>query len=213
MTAPPAPSDPDKASGWRGSRELWLEAARTVLVDQGVEAVKIQPLAKSLGLSRTSFYWFFKDRDALLQALLEDWETTNTGALEAACSAYAATLAEAVLNVIGVFLHGGGFDERLDFAVRGWAHGDAAVMARVNAADARRLEALCQLFVRFGVTEPEADVRARTVYLVQMGYISLQVEESLETRLARIPSYVKTYAGQEPSDEEMARFTARVSAG
>ena len=48
-----------KDSGWRGSREGWLEAACEALIAGGVEAVKILPLAKKLGLSRTSFYWFF----------------------------------------------------------------------------------------------------------------------------------------------------------
>ena len=64
-----AKSDTKPETGWRGSREGWLEAAYDTLVREGVEAVKILPLAERLGLSRTSFYWFFKDRDALLAAL------------------------------------------------------------------------------------------------------------------------------------------------
>ena len=57
-------------TGWRGSQEGWLEAAYEALVESGVEAVKIQPLAKKLKLSRTSFYWFFEDREQLLAALI-----------------------------------------------------------------------------------------------------------------------------------------------
>ena len=78
-----------KDSGWRGSRELWLAAARDAFVESGLDAVKIQPLASRLNLSRTSFYWFFKDRAALLAALLDDWERTNTDSLIAATGAYA----------------------------------------------------------------------------------------------------------------------------
>lgn len=200
----------EKTSGWRGSAELWLAAARRALIEGGVEAVKIQPLAAALGLSRTSFYWFFKDRKAVLQALLEGWEETNTGVLTRACAAPAGSLPEAVLGVIGVFLEGGGFEERLDLAVRGWALSDEAVMARVNAADARRLEALRALFIRYGFDHGEADVRARTVYLVQIGYISMQVRETMAERLTRLPAYVKTYTGSAPSPEEMARFRARL---
>lgn len=205
----PVTEEAGKAGGWRGSREVWLEAARAALLDGGVEAVKIQPLAARLELSRTSFYWFFKDRQALLEALLEDWEATNTGALVTACEAYAETVTEAVLNVIGVFLDGGGFESRVDFAVRGWALQSDAVMARVAAADEARLAAIRGLFTRFGYDRTESDVRARTVYLVQIGYISMQVREDMAVRMARIPAYVKTYTGQAPSASDLARFHAR----
>jgi AcrR family transcriptional regulator len=199
----------EKASGWRGSREVWLEAAKAALLESGVEAVKIQPLGARLNLSRTSFYWFFKDRAALLDALLEAWEARNTRSLITGCEAYAETLTEAVLNLLSVFLDETRFEPRFDLAIRGWAHRSDAVMARVNAADERRLAAIGAMFERFGTEPDEADVRARTVYLVQIGYISMQVQESLATRMARIPAYVKTYAGQPPMDRELARFHAR----
>src|SRR5574343_306772 len=86
-------------TGARGSPELWLQAAREALLDGGVEAVKIQVLAKELNLSRASFYWFFKDRDELLDALLAQWRDRNTGNLIGRANAYADSLAEAVLNV------------------------------------------------------------------------------------------------------------------
>ena len=197
-----------RISGWRGSREVWLDAARAAFLESGVEAVKIQPLAARLGLARTSFYWFFEDRQAILSALLEAWERQNTGALADACAAYAETVSEAVLNVIGAFLPAGGFDARFDFAMRGWALNDAAVMARVQAADAARLAAIREMFLRFGFDAAEADVRARTVYLVQIGYISMQTDETLATRMGRIPAYVKTYAGRPASARELARFHA-----
>ena len=55
-------------TGWRGSRDGWLEAGYRALIEGGVDAVKIMPLARQLNLSRTSFYWFFHDREALLAA-------------------------------------------------------------------------------------------------------------------------------------------------
>lgn len=60
-------------TGWRGSQEGWLEAAYQALLESGVDSVKILPLAKKLNLSRTSFYWFFKDREELLAALVARW--------------------------------------------------------------------------------------------------------------------------------------------
>jgi len=199
-----------KETGWRGSREVWLRAALDALVEGGVEAVKIQPLATRLNLSRTSFYWFFKDRDALLDALLETWDAKNTGAFVEACGSYAETIAEAVLNLIGVFHDEALFESQMDFVVRGWAHQSDAVMARVNKADERRLAAIREMFERFGFDADDADVRARTVYLVQIGYISMQARESDATRMARVAAYVKTFSGRAPTKSELARFYARL---
>ncbi|PWR02032.1 TetR family transcriptional regulator [Meridianimarinicoccus roseus] len=203
----------EKTGGWRGSREVWLEAAREAFVTSGLDAVKIQPLATQLKLSRTSFYWFFPDRAALLDAILADWEATNTGSLVRATEDYAETIAEAVLNLIGVFMEGGPFETRLDLAVRGWAHQSDKVAARVRAADASRLSAIRSMFERFGFAPGEADVRARTVYLTQIGYISMHVREAMGERLARVPDYVMTFTGQPPTEREIARFNARHEAG
>ncbi|MGV0877284.1 TetR/AcrR family transcriptional regulator [Martelella sp. FLE1502] len=202
-------TETENTAGWRGSRELWLDAARQVFVETGVDAVKIQALAERLALSRTSFYWFFKDRSALLDALLAHWEETNSGALIDACDAYAETLTEAILNLISVFIAETEFDPRLDFSVRGWAAQSADVMARVASADERRIAAIKALFVRFGFAPEEADVRAHAVYLVQIGYISLQVAEDTATRVSRAAEYVRIYAGETPTERELARFRAR----
>ncbi|WP_180900774.1 TetR/AcrR family transcriptional regulator [Martelella soudanensis] len=202
-------ADTEKNAGWRGSRALWLDAARQAFVETGLDAVRIQALAHRLSLSRTSFYWFFKDRAALLDALLEHWEDTNTGALIEACDAYAETLTEGILNLISVFIAEAEFDPRLDFSVRGWAAQSADVTARVASADSRRISAIKALFVRFGFAQEEADVRAHAVYLVQIGYISLQVTEDTATRVERAAEYVRIYTGQAPDERELARFRAR----
>lgn len=200
-----------KPSGWRGSRALWLGAARQALLENGVDGVKIQPLAAQLNLSRTSFYWFFKDRTALLDALLAEWQAQNTGAFVDACTAYAATISEALLNLIVVFQDDTIFDPRLDFAVRGWAHQSDSVMARVNAADDRRLTTIRDMFHRFGFAPDDADVRARTVYLTQIGYIAMQVQEPLTTRMQRVAGYVQIFCGTAPDAAELARFRARMA--
>jgi AcrR family transcriptional regulator len=199
-------------TGWRGSREGWLEAAYAALVSEGIDGVKIQPLAERLNLSRTSFYWFFETREALLKALAEMWEARTTVPLTAAAQDYAETETEAMLNVIGCFLRTETFDSRLEFAMRGWGLKDPGILARVAAADGRRLDALRAMLERWGHGPQDADVRARTVYLVQIGYISMQVEETMETRLDRIPTYVEIYTGHSPLPREMSRFRARFCA-
>ncbi|SNX71691.1 TetR family transcriptional regulator [Cereibacter ovatus] len=200
---------PDNETGWRGSREGWLQAAYDALIYGGVDAVKIMPLAARLRLSRTSFYWFFKDRAALLDALRARWAEATTAPLVAATRDYADSQTEAMLNVIGCFLSGR-FDARLEFAVRSWALQDATMMAEVHSADAARLAALGAMLCRWGHDAQDADVRARTVYLVQIGYISMQANETMATRLARIPNYVEIYTGQRPAPNEIARLHARL---
>lgn len=207
--APPAQPPSPASQGWRGSREGWLEAGYQMLIESGVDAVKILPLAKRLSLSRTSFYWFFQDRDALLAALIDGWEARTTQPLIAATQAYADSMTEAMLNVIGSFLCAQTFDSRLEFAIRSWALQDAQVAARVEAADSARLTALARMMMHWGHDALAADVRARTVYLVQIGYISMRPTEDLQTRLNRIPTYVEIYTGHYPAPREIARFNAR----
>lgn len=201
----------DVETGWRGSREGWLDAAYEALIEGGVDAVKVLPLASRLNLSRTSFYWFFENRRALLTALAERWEARTTQPLIAAARAYAETETEAMLNVIGCFLRPGTFDARMEFAVRGWALSDAALMEQVQQADAARLEALKDMLAAWGHDAPDAETRALSIYLVQIGYISMQVEESVETRLARVPNYVEIFTGRRPDAREIARFEAQFS--
>ncbi|PTM92179.1 TetR/AcrR family transcriptional regulator [Mycoplana dimorpha] len=196
-------------SGWRGSPEGWLEAAYEALLESGVDSVKILPLAKKLNLSRTSFYWFFKDREELLDALIARWREKNTGNLVKRTEAYAESLAEAMLNVFDCWLDKTLFDSQFEFAVRSWALQSPEILAEVQQADQLRLEALTRMFMRFGFDEASADVRARTTYLVQIGYISMQSREDVALRMKRIPEYIAIYTGQVPQQRELDRFFAR----
>lgn len=202
------PSAPAKRLKERGSRELWLEAAYQALIEGGVDSVRIQVLSDRLNLSRTSFYWFFQTREELLEALLDRWEQTNTRGFVAAAEAYAETPAEAALNLLSCFIVGEQFDAGFEFAVRSWALQSDDTMGRVKRADETRMEALRVMLRRFGYDEIDADVRARTIYLVQIGYISMQTRETVATRLTRIAAYVRIYTGTDATHSEMARFLA-----
>lgn len=196
-------------TGWRGSQEGWLEAAYDSLLESGVDSVKILPLAKRLNLSRTSFYWFFKDREELLNALIARWREKNTGNLVKQSEAYAESLAEAMLNVFDCWVNKDLFDSQFEFAVRSWALQSPDIQAEVHEADQARMEALSRMFMRFGYEAGPADVRARTTYLVQIGYISMQSKEDLALRMKRIPEYIAIYTGQTPQQRELDRFFAR----
>ncbi|WP_343315773.1 TetR/AcrR family transcriptional regulator [Brucella sp. BE17] len=196
-------------NGWRGSAEGWLEAAYQSLLESGVDSVKILPLAKKLTLSRTSFYWFFKDRDELLDGLMARWRDKNTGGIVKQSEAYAESLAEAMLNVFDCWLNKDLFDSQFEFAVRSWALQSSNILDEVRKADQHRIEALKRMFMRFSQSEISADVRARTTYLVQIGYISMQSQEDIQTRMKRIPEYIAIYTGEAPQQRELDRFFAR----
>jgi AcrR family transcriptional regulator len=196
-------------AGWRGSANVWLAAAYDELIAGGVDAVRIMPLAKRINLSRTSFYWFFKDREALLEALIDLWREKNTGCIVQQAEAYAESVTEALLNVMDCWFNRDLFDSKFEYAVRSWALQSPEVATDILRADKARLKAFTKLFVRHGRPPPEADVRARTVHLTQIGYASMKTEERLAERMARIPYYVEIFAGQAPTQRELQRFYAR----
>ncbi|MCV2873903.1 TetR/AcrR family transcriptional regulator [Defluviimonas sp. WL0050] len=195
--------------GWRGTESGWIEAAYAMLIEGGVEAVKILPLAKRLRLSRTSFYWHFPDREALLAALITRWQEKNTGNLVRQTELVAPTINAAVLNLFDCWITPELFDAALDHAMRNWARTDTALKAAFDAADAARIAAIRAMFQRHGYVAEEADIRANAIYLTQVGYIALGTAETLEARLRRIPTYLETFTGRPASDEELRVFLAR----
>ncbi len=198
-----------ETKGWRGSADLWLDAAYQVLIESGVDQVKLGPLAERLGLSRTSFYGHFDSRESLLAELIRRWQARNTGNLIARTNSYAESISEALFNLFDCWLMPDLFDARLDFAVRNWALGDPALRATLEQTDRDRIAAITAMFARFGYPEEEAQVRAYTVYYTQIGYIAMMVRETVDLRIRRMPIYVRTFAGIEPKPAEIARFMSR----
>ncbi|MCE9684045.1 TetR/AcrR family transcriptional regulator [Halomonas alkalisoli] len=203
------PTGSNSDTKWKGSREAWLDAAFELLLDSGVDSVRILPLAKRLEVSRTSFYWFFKDREALLDALVERWREKNTQGLVRQTEAYAESITEAILNVFDCWLDPELFDSQLEFAMRSWALQSDDVARAIDAADETRIDALTHMFERYGFEPLAANVRGRTIYLTQIGYISMKTQEALEVRMRRIPAYVEIFTGQTPQVRELQRFQAR----
>ncbi len=192
-----------------GSRQLWLGAAVGLLKSNGIEAVKVMPLAHSLKFSRTGFYSHFHSREALLDDIVTEWENKNTKALVSKASAYAQTISEALLNLFDCWFDDALFDAQLDMAIRSWARNDSALQLKVDAADQERLRAIAALFLKFGFSQSQADVRAMTVMYTQIGYIAMNVIEPLEQRLERAPGYVEVVTGMLPTQVETDRFIAR----
>ncbi len=192
-----------------GSKDAWLDAAYTVLTQNGVDAVKIMTLARLTSLTRTGFYWHFKDRADLLEAMVQRWEQHNTGNLVAKTELPAQTITEAMLNLFDCWLDASLFDAPLDLAIRNWARNDSDLNARLDRADKQRIDAIAGIFVRFGHSRVQAQVRAMSVVYTQIGYISMQVDESNQQRLAQVPHYVEVFTGHAPGAAEIAAFRAR----
>lgn len=200
--------DETPAAGPRVTRADWLNVARDILLSDGVSEVKVLTIGARLGVSRSSFYWYFKSRKDLLDALLADWEATNTAILVRHCEMKAKTITGALCNFFRCFVDLGLFDQRLDFAVREWARRDGSVRRVIDAADDIRLAAVAAMFRRYGYGEYDADARARILYFMQLGYHALDQREPMEVRMARLDGYVRGFSGVEPAPDELAEFRA-----
>lgn len=201
--------EPIASDNIRGTADTWLDAATESLLESGIESVRILPLAKKLNMSRTSFYWFFKDREELLATLLGRWKATNTINWIARTEAYAETISEAVLNVFDCWFDDTIFDNRYEAAIRSWGQQAPQIATELADADAKRIAALTEMFERFGYELLAAQVRARTMYLTQLGYVSMKTTEPMAERMTRIATYAEVFTGMSPTAREMQRFFAR----
>ncbi len=195
----------------KATREDWLNAAMDTLIADGVEQVKILPLASRLGVSRSSFYWYFKSRQDILDALLDKWQQTNTDALVKTADHPSATITAAVCEIFLCFLDPARFNNRLDFAVRDWSRRDATVRVKLHTSDAARLDALTQMFVGFGYAPFEAKTRARVLYYMQIGYLDADLNEPIAERQSYTDEYILTFTGLLPSAAEVAALNAALA--
>jgi AcrR family transcriptional regulator len=153
-------------------RAQWLSAGLEALRKGGVAAVRVERLAGEVGVTKGSFYHHFRDRGALLDALLEYWsremtdaeferiQTLRGGDVKVALRTRLVALAEDVLE------KGMG---RYDPAIRAWARQDRKVAAAVTQVDRQRVKALAGFFEEGGFGAAEARTRARTFYTFLLG--------------------------------------------
>ena len=201
--------DPDKdplVGNVKVTREDWLNMARDVLVHEGVGELKILMLSERMNVSRSSFYWYFENRADLLEALLGEWEARNTKTIVTHCALSAPDINSAVCNFFRCFVNPKLFDRGLDFAIREWARRDQNVNRRIEAADHARLGAVTKMFVRHGYSKDDADIRARIIYFMQIGYHAVEMHESIEERLSRHQGFLKGFTGRKPSAKILDEF-------
>ncbi len=144
----------------RTPRGSWIEEGLRALADGGPDAVKVELLAKRLGVTKGGFYGQFADRDELLAAVLDTWERESTDEVVERVEREGGDMATKVRRAGALTFSG----ERLlpvDLAVRDWARRDPAVAERLRRVDNRRMDYLRQLFGS-GLDDP-VDVEARSL--------------------------------------------------
>ena len=144
----------------------WLDAGLKALAANGFTALKAEPLAKALHVSRGSFYWHFADLSAYHTAILSYWREVTAERVIADLET--TPEGESPLEVLLRRTFSGRL--ALEKAVRSWATSDAQARAAVQAIDRRRLDYVELLLRKAGVPAELALARAQILYWAFIGY-------------------------------------------
>ena len=154
----------------------WTEAALRALARGGVPAVAVEPLAKSLGATKGSFYWHFADRNALLQATLELWEQRATDQVLAGIDQRrdgATRLRDLVeLALLSVQRDTDSGAGSIELALQSSAS-HPAVGPTLQRVTSRRITALTQLYSALGLTPARARDHALLAYTAYLGHVQM----------------------------------------
>jgi AcrR family transcriptional regulator len=148
------------------SAKDWVDQGLKALASSGFTALKAEPLAKALRVSRGSFYWHFADIAAFHAAILARWH--DVAAEQIIANVEAASKDEDPLALLLRRV----FGERLTLerAVRTWASVDSAARAAVQAIDRRRLNYVEGLLAQSGLSAELARARAQILYWAFLGF-------------------------------------------
>ncbi len=161
--APSSASAPD-------ARSRWLEAGLHALAAAGLEALRIDPIAREIGLTKGSFYHHFVSREAYVEALLEHWEAHSTRRIiELAESAPSLGAKFDRVNALADAV-----DHRLEVALRSLVQHDARIRAMVKRVDQRRISYLQELSRLAGADTEQAR------FLAELGYFAFVGAQQLD---------------------------------
>lgn len=163
----------------------WADAALAELTAHGIERVRVEVLAKRLGVTKGSFYWHFKDRDALLVAMLERWRRRATLSLIERLDRSGAAPMDRLRELLRLTLGGerSAFAADIELAIRLWGRSDPRARAALEEVDELRLRYIEQLLTQSGLPAEEARARAVLTYSYQRVAATLIPAE--ETQLIR----------------------------
>ncbi|MGH2834189.1 MAG: TetR/AcrR family transcriptional regulator [Solirubrobacteraceae bacterium] len=147
----------------RTPRNKWIEEGLRTLGRGGPDAVRIEPLAQALGVSKGGFYWHFDDRQSLLEEMLDAWELTWVDevidAVEAEAEAEDDDARSRLRRLFALAVASGSELLKIELAIRNWARREEAVAERLRRVDNRRMDYMRSLFG--AICEDDGDVEAR----------------------------------------------------
>ena len=151
-------------------REVWIEAGLAEMARHGIDGVRVEVLAKNLGVTKGGFYRRFTDRAALLDGILRAWSTGRIASIEKQTSLDGATARDRLRAVIQLYaerMNTSGM--AVELAIRQWARSDQAAATAVASVDAARLKNVALLYRATGMTADEADAQAFLFYCFIFG--------------------------------------------
>jgi AcrR family transcriptional regulator len=143
----------------RTPRSSWIEEGLRALGGGGPEAVRIEPLARALGISKGGFYWHFDDRQSLLEEMLDTWEHTMVDEVIEAVEAEDEDARSRLRRLFELAIASGGELLKIELAIRNWARREESVAERLRHVDNRRMNYMRSLFG--AICEDDDDVEAR----------------------------------------------------
>jgi len=140
------------------SKRKWLETGLESLSKNGIAGLKVEKLARALGIARAGFYWHFKNRDDLLRQLLAYWVHESTAVVTTEANMLALEPKKRLTKTAEMILeHDLG---RYDMAIRQWALTNAEAARAVRKVNRIRLDFLRDAFRELGFTGDDLDMRA-----------------------------------------------------
>lgn len=168
----PRPEAPATEPAARASLtpDTWIDAAIDVLEYEGVDAVRVDVLARNLGVTRGSFYWHFKDREDLLRHMLKAWSTATTENLTRRLVNASDDPREQLRDVLSLPFRGRSAERgsRIELSIRAWARRDALAREAVDESDRSRLAYIAQIYSGLGCGLIEARHRALMTYSINV---------------------------------------------
>jgi AcrR family transcriptional regulator len=153
------------------TRDDWLAAGLDALLNEGPDAVAVQPLARRLATTKGSFYWHFASRDELLRATLARWETVATDDVIAALEASAEPAAEKARSLFAQVTASSARHPGQVSLLAAPTHPDVA--AAIERSTQRRIDYVATLLRRAGLRPAVAKRRAILAYATYLGHAQL----------------------------------------
>lgn len=158
-------------------RQAWIKEGYTRLAEDGVAGVRVEALAKRLAVTKGSFYWHFRDRQDLLDAILSDWREGRIRDIRKQTRSEPGRERDGLLHLIEVY--GTARNRRgirIELAIRDWARRDEKAASIVAEVDAIRLRCAAELYLACGFSQAEAASRCMLLYAYVFGQSLMDFE-------------------------------------